>query len=231
MFSGIVEGNYKVSRVEHSEGLIGISVELPQELVSRLSVGASVAVDGVCLTVTRITEREVTFDVIRETIRVTTLRDISEGSLVNIECSLTGDKDISGHIVSGHVDDVVYIDSIERPDANNCTVIFRAQEEWMKYIFPKGFIALDGCSLTVGFVDRRACRFCVYLIPETLRRTTFAHKRVGDAVNLEVERQTQAIVDTMNIFLEKLEAKLLSGEAHPRVLEEMIPALTSKALL
>lgn len=225
MFSGIVIGTYEVVGVERKPGLICVSVALPEEITSQIEVGASVAVNGVCLTATHISPGEVTFDIIAETIRVTTLNAVQPGALVNIELSLTGSKDISGHIVSGHVDDVVLIELIDRPDENNCTVTFSAKEEWMKYIFPKGFIALNGCSLTVGFVDRKACRFCVYLIPETLRRTNFSQKKVSDFVNLEVERQTQAIVDTMNIFLEKLETKLLNGEASPDTIQKLLPTL------
>jgi riboflavin synthase len=217
-----------VAEIVRQQGLLSITVALPEDLVSQLYVGASVAIDGVCLTVTSLTGSGVMFDVILETIRVTSLCELEVGKLVNVELSLTGNKDISGHIVSGHIDDVVTIESIERPDENNCTFVFSAKKQWMKYIFPKGYVALNGCSLTVGFVNRESGTFCVYLIPETLRRTTFATKQVGDLVNIEVERQTQAIVDTINIFLEKLETKLLSGEASPKLLEELVPSLTEK---
>jgi riboflavin synthase len=228
MFSGIVLDAFKAVSVERKQGLISFTLELPTELKEQLYVGASVAVDGVCLTATEISDKGVTFDVIMETIRVTSLRDLKEGSEVNVELSLSGNKDISGHIVSGHVDDVVQIESIERPDENNCTIVFSAKPHWMKYIFPKGYIALNGCSLTVGFVDREAGRFCVYLIPETLRRTTFGIRQVGDFVNVEVDRQTQAIVDTINSFLEKLEAKILLGSDRSKLLDDLVPGLAEK---
>jgi riboflavin synthase len=228
MFSGIVLGAFPITEVVRQTGLMTITVELSQELTAQLYIGASVAVDGVCLTVTRLNEDAAEFDMILETIRVTALQDLEVGSLVNIELSLTGNRDISGHIVSGHVDDVVRLEAIERPDENNCTLVFSAKPRWMKYIFPKGYISLNGCSLTVGYVDREKSTFCVYLIPETLRRTTFGLRKVGDAVNVEVERQTQAIVDTINSFLERLESKLLSGTSSAKLLEDLVPELTGK---
>jgi riboflavin synthase len=220
MFSGIVIGPYLVTEIEIKAGLLTITIDFYDE---NIKIGESIAVNGVCLTVSRKSETgQIVFDVIAETIRVTDLTFLKVNDYVNIELSLKGNQEISGHIVSGHVDDVVEIKKIETPDENNYTIIFRANEEWMKYIFPKGFIALNGCSLTVGFVDRKNNEFCVYLIPETLRRTTFINKKVGDAINLEVERSTQAIVDTMNIFLEKLEAKLINGEIKLRELPYVI---------
>jgi riboflavin synthase len=211
MFSGIVRGTYPVIAVEAKTGLLTVEVSLDPALLSVLEVGASIAVDGVCLTVTRLTSETACFDIMMETIRVTTLRDLKVGDSVNIEPSLTTQRDISGHIVSGHVDTTARVIEVQRPDENNCTLLFEAPPPWIKYIFPKGFIALNGCSLTVGWVDKKASRFSVYLIPETMRRTTFGGIRVDDLVNVEVERQTQVIVDTISEFMERFEKKLPGG--------------------
>jgi riboflavin synthase len=117
--------------------------------------------------------------------------------MVNIEPSLSTQRDISGHIVSGHIDTTATITAIEWPDENNCTVTFAIDPKWMRYIFQKGYLAINGCSLTVGVVDKKVGQFSVYLIPETIRRTTFELLQVGDRSNIEVERQTQVIVDTI----------------------------------
>jgi riboflavin synthase len=206
-------------------------VGLNKELVEKLDIGSSVAVNGVCLTVAGLKEAskesdtnssEVRFDVISESIRVTNLNDLNEGDLVNIELSISTQSDISGHVVSGHVDGVATIKSIECPDENNYVIRLKAPSPLMKYIFPKGFIALNGCSLTVGSIDRNSNEFSVYLIPETLRRTNLSARQVGDELNLEVERHTQAIVDTVNQFLDGIKEKLAAGGVSRQDLEDML---------
>lgn len=204
MFTGIVRGRYPVTMVTGGTGLITIEVALDDSLRGLLERGASVAVDGVCLTVTELTSEGACFDIMQETLRVTTLGGIATGTLVNIEPSLSVQRDISGHIVSGHVDTTARIAAINHPDERNCTVVFAVEPNWCRYLFQKGYVAVNGCSLTVGVVDRKAGEFCVYLIPETMRRTTFGLIKVGDRVNVEVERQTQIIVDTITESMERL---------------------------
>lgn len=213
MFSGIVHGFCEVRRIERHPSFCSIWIDLSDELREGVELGASIAVEGVCLTVTNVSANTVNFDVIHETLRVTTLGSLTEGSLVNVERSMRANTEVGGHIVSGHVDGMATISKIERTDYN-CTLVLSLKNDWIKYIFPKGFIALNGVSLTVGTVDRTENSFAVYLIPETLRRTTFGIMTEGAFVNFEVDRQTQTIVDTMNIFLERLEQKLLAVNTH-----------------
>ncbi|MEK7532799.1 MAG: riboflavin synthase, partial [Patescibacteria group bacterium] len=119
---------------------------------------------------------------------------------VNIERSASLGDEIGGHLLSGHIMGTAEITDIDHSD-NNHRVTFRAPREWMKYIFSKGFIALDGCSLTIVEVDKTASTFTVWLIPETLRVTTFGFKKVGDKVNVEIDSRTQTIVDTVQALM------------------------------
>lgn len=217
MFTGIVRGRYPVTMVTGRAGLVTIEVALDEDIRGLLDSGASVAVDGVCLTVTELTSGGARFDIMQETLRVTTLDGVAVGRIVNIEPSLSVQRDISGHIVSGHVDTTARIAAIEHPDERNCTVVFALEADWCRYLFQKGYVAINGCSLTVGKVDKKRGEFCVYLIPETMRRTTFGLVKVGDRVNIEVERQTQIIVDTITDCMERFIGDLRgSGEVAVR---------------
>jgi riboflavin synthase len=159
-----------------------------------------VAIDGVCLTVTVIEQSKVYFDVMQQTLSLTTLGNLKVGDRVNLERSAKQGVEIGGHIVSGHVDGTVEVVGIEQPE-NNCFITYQAPAEKMKYIFAKGFIALNGCSLTVADVDKAKRTFQVCYIPETLRVTTHGRKQLGDRLNFEVDRQTQTIVETVENFL------------------------------
>jgi len=202
MFSGIVQALCPIVAVERKPGLVTFAVELEAALAEGVPHGASIAVDGVCLTVTEQQGRRVFFDAIEETLRLTTIGDIAEGRQVNIERSVTAADEIGGHQVSGHVHATGLITEVTERE-NNRILRFQAPPGWMKYIFPKGFIALDGCSLTVVDVDRAAATFTVHFIPETLRATTFGSRKQGDRVNIEVEQQTRTIVDTVERYLEE----------------------------
>lgn len=117
------------------------------------------------------------------------------GSKVNFERSARVGDEIGGHNVSGHVHCTARIMDVQESENNKRITFELPDDKWMKYVLPKGFISVDGCSLTVGEVEGR--RFSVYLIPETLRVTVFGFKGLGDSVNIEIEAQTQAIVDTV----------------------------------
>ena len=169
-----------------------------------LATGASVAVDGVCLTVTSIQDQLVSFDAVPETMNLTTIGALQPDSLVNIERSAKQGVEVGGHVLSGHVFDVAEIVTIERT-ANNREMTFQGSESWMKYVFLKGFLALNGASLTVSRVDKESHQFCVSLIPETLQRTNFGLLALGDRVNVEIDHQTQVIVDTVaNLLADRL---------------------------
>lgn len=196
MFSGIVFDCFPITSVQARTDQVTIDVTLDERIAGDVKLGASIALDGVCLTVSAVRGTTVTFDMIGETLRRTTLGDVSVGRRVNVERSLRWGDEIGGHLVSGHVFGTVEIAHIDEPP-NNYVVTFRAPPEWMKYLVTKGFVALDGASLTVVDVDRRLGTFTVWLIPETLKRTTFGFKRVGDRVNVEFEYTTQIVVDTV----------------------------------
>lgn len=203
MFTGIVQTCASITSLQTKPGLIQFGVEFSEPLHNRLHIGASVAIDGVCLTVVRTASNEVFFDVMDETIRKTTLGTLEKGRRVNVERSASLGDELGGHLISGHVSGTADIVNVEKPE-NNHVVTFRVSPEYMKYIFPKGFIALDGASLTIVDVDKAACTFTVWLIPETLRVTTFGFKRVGDQVNLEIDSRTQVIVETVEGLLPTL---------------------------
>lgn len=197
MFSGIVQKKAPVVSLQTKPGLTSLQIDLG-DLATDLQQGASVAVSGVCLTVTNLSGTVASFDMMGETLAKTTLGTVKLNGLANIERSLRAGDEIGGHRVSGHVTGMATITQIEQP-LNNWIITFQCNPAWMPYILPKGFIALDGCSLTI--VDIGPDYFTVHLIPETLRITTFGEKRIGDKVNLEIDPMTQAIVDTVKRYL------------------------------
>ena len=198
VFSGIVEGTAVVSRVTKETGLYRVEIEASPDFSSGLQIGGSVCVDGVCLTTSSIESNCLGFDVMMETLDVTTLNNVKENDIVNVERSVKLGDEIGGHLVSGHVSDVVTISEIDKPE-NNHVITFQTNSEVIRYVFTKGYIALNGVSLTVGEVNRSDNRFSVYLIPETLRLTNLGSKEVGDSINLEIETQTRNMIDTISV--------------------------------
>jgi riboflavin synthase len=199
MFTGIVQGLAKVKSVEKLEGLTRYSIELPSELTSGLQLGASVSVDGVCQTVIRTQGAEVWFDAIQESLDRSTLQFLKVGKNVNVERAARFGDEIGGHLLSGHVYGRAQISNIlESGGARILT--FKCPAEWMRFLFSKGFIAIDGVSLTLVDVSSDGS-FSVHLIPETLNRTVLGKKVKGDHVNVEMDSQTQAIVETVERVL------------------------------
>ncbi|WP_166265291.1 riboflavin synthase subunit alpha [Marinobacter caseinilyticus] len=194
MFTGIVQGIANVVSVEQKPGLTTFGIRFPQEHLNHVTVGASVAINGTCLTVTSQDGDQLYFDAMQETLRLTTLGDLSSGSLINFERAARIGDEIGGHLLSGHIHTTAQVTAIERPE-NNCTLYFEVPPEWARYVFPKGYIAINGASLTIGDVTLNT--FTVHLIPETLRATTFSELQTGDRVNIEIDSQTQTIVDTL----------------------------------
>ncbi|MCK9782641.1 MULTISPECIES: riboflavin synthase [Enterobacterales] len=195
MFTGIVQGKGRVIAIEDKGDFRTHIIELPKELVSNLETGASVANNGCCLTVTKIEGTQISFDLVKETLRLTNLGELKVGSEVNIERAAKYGDEIGGHVMSGHIVTTAEVAKIITSE-NNLQIWFRIFDKaLMKYILHKGFIGIDGISLTVGDVVNN--RFCVHLIPETRDRTTLGCKRLGDKVNIELDPQTQAIVDTV----------------------------------
>ena len=204
MFTGIVQGTRQVVSVERREAFATFHIQLGHDLCHGLKAGASVAVNGVCLTVTECSDESASFDVMQETLRVTNLTDLQADAMVNIERAARFGEEVGGHNLSGHVHDIVTVAEVEKtPD--NTTITFEFPERWQEYLLPKGYVSLNGASLTIG-AQVSDNRFAVHLIPETLRMTTFGQVKVGEKVNLEIDSQTQAIVDTVKTVLARQQA-------------------------
>ena len=197
VFTGIVEGTGTISNVVVLDNLTQISIDMPSKFSNEIKIGASVCVDGVCLTVCSIDNDNLSFDVIMETLNVTTFSNVKIGDIVNVERSMKLGDELGGHLLSGHVSTTATISKLENPE-NNHIITFQTDLETIKYIFPKGYIALNGVSLTIGEVDKSNQTFNVYLIPETLRLTNLGNKVVGNRINLEIETQTRNMVDTLS---------------------------------
>jgi riboflavin synthase len=207
MFTGIVQATLPVRFMDQQEDMLSYAVEFPQQFRIGLKLGASVSVSGVCQTVKKIDEESglVYFDAVAETLNITTLKYLKIGEKVNIERSLKFGEEIGGHLLSGHIVDTVKIKNITATE-NHLKMMFECDVKWIKYIFHKGYVALDGCSLTI--VDPKICledknkaSFNICLIPETLRLSTFGIKKINDWVNLEIDSQTQTIVNTIENYL------------------------------
>ncbi|MGR5109177.1 MULTISPECIES: riboflavin synthase [Vibrio] len=198
MFTGIVQGTAKVVQIEKKERFQTHVIELEGSLSEGLEIGASVAHNGCCLTVTKIEGTHISFDLMQATLALTNLGELIEGDSVNIERAAKFGDEIGGHSMSGHISLMgEIVDVIDTP--NNRTIWFALPQESMKYVLAKGYIGLDGCSLTIGEVEDN--RFSVHLIPETLQRTLFGARQVGEKINIEFDPQTQAIVDTVERVL------------------------------
>ena len=179
MFTGIIE---EVGRVEAlDDGQLTIAAEL---VLGDLSISESICINGVCLTVTEKTAKSFRVDVVPETLRRSNLGDLNQGDGVNLERPLTPDSRMGGHMVQGHVDGTATIAAIE-PDGDALMLRFTASPEIMRYVVEKGFIAVDGTSLTIVDCDDKS--FSITLIPYTRENTVFGNRRPGDRVNIEVD--------------------------------------------
>lgn len=193
MYTGIVSGTAPVIAVADGEGIRALTIDL-DGFSEGLQIGASVALDGVCMTVVSMAGTEVRFDAIEETLGRTTLGMATQGHRVNVERSLRMGDELGGHILSGHVMMTAkIIGRVERGEGLD--LVIENPLEARPYILEKGFIAVDGMSLTIGEVSDE--RFALHIIPETLRATTIGDKGVGDSVNIEIDSRTQAVVETV----------------------------------
>ena len=209
MFTGIVQGVAKVAQLTDKPGLRSFTLEFPAGFAEDLEIGASVSCDGVCLTVTRLRgENAADFDVMLQSLNLTTLAAFGEGGQINVERAARDGAEIGGHPLSGHIDFKATIAEIRTPE-NNRVLRIAVPQQWMRYIFAKGYIAINGASLTVSEADRKAGWFEVWLIPETLRMTTFGDKGVGAELNIEIERSTQVFVDTVRDAIDERLGPLL----------------------
>lgn len=204
MFTGIVQTQANVLENEQHDGVVRLIIEVGQGYVENLNLGASIAINGCCLTVVKVAPgtgkhtAQVHFDVIDETLKLTNLGLLELGSLVNYERSVTFGTELGGHIVSGHIHCTSQISQIVKLE-NNCKIQLSLPKEWQKYVLYKGFVAINGASLTVGEVDEQG--FWIHLIPETLAITNIGAAQVGDKFNIEVDQQTYTIVNTVENYL------------------------------
>lgn len=198
MFTGIVAGTSPIINIEQKDIVRSLTLNL-EGFVMGLEIGASVSLDGVCMTVVSIDGNLVTFDAIEETLNRTTIGKLGVGSLVNIERSLKMGDELGGHIISGHVLTTAKILQIVNK-GEGIDMMIENPPEVNQYILEKGYISIDGMSLTIGKVSED--NFSLHIIPETLRITTIGHKNVGDYVNIEIDSRTQAIVDTIRKSME-----------------------------
>ncbi len=193
MFSGIIEGTGEVQSVVPGDGASRLTIDLGslRDAWTDLALGASVAIDGVCLTVSAIDGRLVTFDVVAETLRCSTLEQRMPGDRVNLERSLRAGAPIDGHFVQGHVDGIGTVLGLE-VDGADYRLSVAPPAEMMPHMVPKGSVAVDGVSLTIATVG--SDHFSVALIPTTLSWTTLGRRGVGDTVNVETDVLVRTVV-------------------------------------
>ena len=208
MFTGIVQGLARVLSTSEAGGVRAFVLLLPASLCRGLKKGASLSVDGVCLTVTEPPVRgRVTCDAVHQSLAVTTLSQLMVGDQVNVERAARDGAEIGGHPLSGHVDFSAPISKVTQLGRN---IILRIEipDRFRRYLFSKGYVAAHGCSLTVAECDRAQGWIEIWLIPETQATTTLASKEAGDRLNIEIERETQVIVDTVRDAFSEMLGKL-----------------------
>jgi riboflavin synthase len=197
MFTGLIAELGRITAIEKGESSAVFTVSAPA-LVSQIALGDSVAVNGVCLTATSITDDSFTADVMVQTLAVTSLSQLSVGSPVNLELAAQLNTRMGGHMVQGHVDGVATVVGLT-PGEKWAQFEITVPEKLAKYIVNQGSICLDGVSLTVGEVNDANNVVTVWLIPETLERTNLGTKQSGDLINVEV--------DVLAKYVERLLAK------------------------
>ncbi len=197
MFTGIIQGIGTVSLIEKKETTNSISIDMGLRS-NNLENGASVSIDGVCMTVVKKIGTIVTFDAIKETLQRSTLGNLQAGDKVNLERALKIGDELGGHILSGHIMSTALINNYEKI-GEGVDLEISINNKLKPFIMEKGYIAIDGISLTIGEVNDDY--FSIHLIPETLERTTIESKINGSKVNIEIDSMTQAVVSTVSKML------------------------------
>lgn len=206
MFTGIIQTKASVISTNLNGGVLRLVLSVGSEYLQHLDLGASIAINGCCLTVVSYELNpqdvvgQVTFDVIEETLKLTNLGELKRGMFVNLERSVTFGTELGGHIVSGHIHCTAEIEDIV-VSGNNCKLLLDLPKAWLKYIAYKGFVCINGASLTVG--EMTDTGFWLHLIPETLSITNLGLAKVGDKLNIEVDQQTYTIVNTVENYMQK----------------------------
>lgn len=200
MFTGIVQGTGSILAVHPDGRRRRLVVRLPERSQYPIEQGASVALDGVCLTFVEGSPDAACFDVIDETLRLTTLGGLEPGQVVNVERAARVGDEIGGHQMSGHI--IGGATLLKRAETEtSLSLTLQLDRELQPYVLPKGYVGVAGCSLTVGSTVSDTGVFEIHLIPETLAVTTLGSRVPGDRLNIEVDAMTQAVVDTVERVL------------------------------
>ena len=199
MFSGIVQEIGKVKEFVKEKDIYNLSIDCSSDLLSNLKKGASISVNGVCLTVKDSNPEMLRFDLVEETIKRTNFQIIKAGDNVNLERSLKIGDEIGGHLVSGHIHGTSKVISMDIRD-ESWDVKFSVEPFMHDYILHKGYVAINGCSLTVGEVSSES--FMIHLIPETLSITNLFQLQQNSIVNVELDQNTVVIADTVKKYLD-----------------------------
>ena len=198
MFTGIVSGKGHVQKIIKCKDYISLIIKAPKGFSKNLLKGASVSVNGVCLTTKKGKTDVLEFDVIEETLKKTNLKNISKSCKVNLERSMTTKTEIGGHLVSGHIHGTgEVLKVVNRQETKDLQI--KIPVNLREYFFYKSYVALNGCSLTIGKVLKSS--FYIHLIPETIAVTTFQDIKKGDLINIEVEQTTINTVETVKRFM------------------------------
>ena len=193
MFGGLVATQGTITQLDEKQGSTTLEIQVGEEFCHEIQLGASVAVDGVCLSVVEQKGGTLKFDAIRETCTVSSLGELRLGDSVHLERSIRFGEEIGGHLLSGHVHVKAKVARFE--DFGEFAVLtLQVPAEWGRFLMPKGYIAVSGVSLTLVSVGNPEGQFTVHLIPDTLKRTKFSHLAEGDVLNIEFDQTTMTIV-------------------------------------
>jgi len=193
MFSGIVQTVGKIESIKDKNNIKTIRIETHGDYLKDIAIGQSVSVDGVCLSLVKKNNEYCEFEAVEETINRTTLGSYKQGTKVNLEKSLKFGDTVGGHFVSGHIHTRGRIVEVELVGESK-NILVEIEEKWIKYLTEKGYISVNGASITIGKVSKNT--FYVHLIPETLKTTNLDELIYDNYVNLEFDQATIAIVDT-----------------------------------
>tara|TARA_A100001037_G_scaffold273449_1_gene270392 strand:- start:7898 stop:8506 length:609 start_codon:yes stop_codon:yes gene_type:complete len=193
MFSGIVQTVGKIESIKDKNHIKTIRIETHGDYLEDIAIGQSVSVDGVCLSLVKKNNEYCEFEAVEETINRTTLGSYKQGTKVNLEKSLKFGDTVGGHFVSGHIHTRGRIVEVELVGESK-NILIEIEEKWIKYLTEKGYISVNGASITIGKVSKNT--FYVHLIPETLKTTNLDELIYDNYVNLEFDQATIAIVDT-----------------------------------
>lgn len=193
MFSGIVQTVGKIESIKDKNHIKTIRIETHGDYLKDIAIGQSVSVDGVCLSLVKKNNEYCEFEAVEETINRTTLGSYKQGTKVNLEKSLKFGDTVGGHFVSGHIHTIGRIVEVELVGESK-NILVEIEEKWIKYLTEKGYISVNGASITIGKVSKNT--FYIHLIPETLKTTNLDELIYDNYVNLEFDQATIAIVDT-----------------------------------